>query len=56
MLASAASFPASVAMYFAMAPSVFKLPSPGVDALRGFLDVGAGRFQSRHVGTISLWV
>ena len=28
MLASAARLPASVAMYFAMAPSVFRLPSP----------------------------
>ena len=50
MLASAAALPASVDMYLAMAPSVFRLPSPGVDALGRLFDVGAAGFQSSHVG------
>ena len=32
-----------------MAPSVFKLPSPGVDALGGLFDVSAASLQARHV-------
>ena len=50
MLASAARLPASVDMYLAMAPSVFRLPSPASIRSARLFDEGAPGFQSHDVG------
>ncbi len=47
MLASAAALPASVAMYFAMAPSVFRLPSTRRRCARRFPRCRRGAASSR---------
>src|SRR5664279_4633086 len=49
MLASAASLPASLAMYFEIAPGVQPRVRVGVEAGRHLFDVGPGGLEPGHV-------